>query len=136
MTEIVHDYPPIYDRILQRFPAIAGKAVFFAWGDIIYNPKGVAIPPFIVRHEEVHAARMRGDILGWWERYLDDDMFRLTEELAGHLAEIDALSENTNRQRRRQLLKQTARRLSNPIYGYRLTRHEATELLKAAMEND
>lgn len=128
--EIVIDFPPIYDKIKSVFP-MAGRGVIFAWGNKIYNPSNVHIPPQLIAHEMVHGRRQGNDIGGWWHRYLVEKEFRLAEEVAAHIVEMKyLLGTNPNRQMRRQIFGSTAKRLSNPLYRYGISKVRAQVLLK------
>ena len=128
--EIVIDYPPIYEEIMSVFP-MASRSVIFAWGNKIYNPCNVHIPPQLIAHEHAHGRRQGNDVGGWWRRYLDEKEFRLTEEVAAHIIEMMYLAgPNPNRQIRRQVLRSTAKRLSNPLYRYGISKTQAQVLLK------
>lgn len=118
--EIVHDYPPNYADIIKVFPQAINREVVFAYGDIIYNPLKVAIPPEIIIHENVHRLRQEeyGGADAWWQKYLTDLNFRLMEELLAHRAEYQALCERVpNRKMRRGCLKYVAKKLASPLYG-------------------
>ena len=128
--EIVIDYPPMYDEIKSMFPMV-GRGVIFAWGNKIYNPSNVSIPVQLIAHERVHGARQGSDVSGWWRRYLDEKEFRLTEEIAAHIVEMNILlGPNPNRQMRRQIIRGTAKRLSSPLYRYGISKAKAHVLLK------
>ena len=130
MLEIVIDYPPIYDEIKSVFP-MAGRGVIYAWGNKIYNPYNVSIPPQLIEHERVHGRRQGNDVEGWWRRYLDEKEFRLAEEIAAHIVEMMCLlGPNPNRQMRRQIIRSTAKRLSSPLYRYGISKAQAHVLLK------
>lgn len=116
---IVHDYPPLYDAIDAAFGLELRKDVFrpiFAWGSSIYNPHHVKIPPALIAHESVHGRRQGGDIVGWWRRYIDDQKFRLAEEIPAHVAEYRALARGP---KDRAALVFVAKRMASPLYGYR-----------------
>ncbi len=130
MMEIVMDFPPIYDEIRSVFP-MSSHRVIFAWGNKIYNPDRVSIPPQLIAHEQVHGRRQGSDIHGWWRRYLDEKEFRLAEEILAHIVEMEYLmGPNPNRQTRRQILRSTSKRLANPLYRYGISRDRAQVLLK------
>ncbi len=129
----------MFDQIDRKFH-LAGKPVIFAWGDRIYNPARIDIPGQLLAHEAVHGQRQGNDVRGWWKRYIKDAEFRLAEEIPAHVAEYQWLvlhaAKNGQlhmRQRKRWLLRQTADRLANPIYGYggMCTRTHALAQLKA-----
>lgn len=56
---IVKAYPPLIDEIDAAFK-VRGRSILFAWGDIIFNPAGAAVPPELVAHERVHGDRQLG----------------------------------------------------------------------------
>ena len=133
---VLHEPPPLFDEIVGRFKLQLGAEIIFAWGQVIYNPTNVDIPPQLIAHEEKHGQRQHGNPEGWWRRYLVDDMFRLEEEVHAHIAEYQHLiGPDSIRNQRRSALKETAKRLAAPLYdfGPLVTRKTATELLKSAM---
>ena len=132
MTRIIHDFPPNIRAIAAAFP-IEGRAdIVYAYGDAIYNPHSIDIPPSIVVHEEVHLKRQYGDPEFWWSMYLSNPGFRFDEELRAHQAEYRAAAEAaTNRHQRRATLAAIAKRLSSPLYGSLTTLADAKELVAA-----
>lgn len=112
-------YPPVYKEIVKRFPAVRGQATFYCWGDKIYNPRGIEIPPQLIAHEEAHSERqLRMGVLAWWDAYLNNGQFRLEEELIGHRAEYCFLRDSGMAANAlNQYLKSIANRLSGDIYG-------------------
>jgi len=132
MIERRGEYPPNYPAIRDAFPAIARFKVIFAYGNVIYNPDMMDIPPHVWAHEEVHSARQGRDPVGWWIRYIDDPAFRLEEELLAHAMELQVLTAGASRQIRRSSVKLLARKISAPIYGPMITSKAArTEILEA-----
>lgn len=126
---VVFDYPPIFDEIDAKFH-VRGKKVIFCWGNTIYNPMRIGVPPVLIAHEAVHKAQQKDDIVGWWRRYIDDDEFRFQQELPAHVAEYYALK-GGSRNERRAALKQTAQRLASPLYGRMITPGKAAKLILA-----
>jgi hypothetical protein len=126
-VRIVPEFPPNYAEIQAAFPGIRGRKPFFAWGDIIYNPHRVVIPPELVAHEAVHAQRQGVSPGLWWQRYIADPRFRLMEELLAHVAEYRAYVDNPNcnRHGRRAALKAIAGRLASPLYGGLISARDA-----------
>ena len=119
--------PPLYPEIDQAFN-IEGKSIIFAWGDTIYNPTGVDIPPHLIAHEEEHGRRQGDDVEGWWRKYMVDATFRLEEEIVAHRAEYNYfVDDGAPRQKRRRMLKLIAKRLSSGLYGRMLTYAEAKD---------
>lgn len=119
--------PPNFERIVAAFPKATDKGVIFAYGDTIYNPSGVNVPPALLAHEEVHGQRqqsvgyapnrLNADV--WWEKYITDPEFRYYEELPAHAAEYKAqLRHVKDRNDRAKLALSTAQRLLAPLYNY------------------
>jgi hypothetical protein len=129
---VIVDRPPMFDEINDRFN-VAGKSVLFAWGDAIYNPMGVIIPPCLMDHEAVHGQRqIEMGVENWWRSYISSRAFRLEEEIPAHQAEYQSLlKENSNRNARRGALKQVAKRLSAPLYGRLISSASARKVLAA-----
>lgn len=114
--------PPMFDEILKVFPKAAGPGVIFAWGDTIFNPSGILIPPALLAHEEVHGCRQltrHDQVKQWWAEYLADPEFRYNEELHAHAAELNSLKRSIkDRNQRARLMQATAVRLLAPLYSY------------------
>lgn len=116
--------PPNFDKILAAFPGAANRGVIFAYGDTIYSPSGVTIPPALIAHEEVHGQRQRlmyaqDAVSRWWEQYISDPEFRYDEELHAHAAELNVLKHIVkDRNERAKLAMHTAQRLLAPLYNY------------------
>jgi hypothetical protein len=117
---IVKAYPPNIDAIDAAFQ-VRDKPVFYAFGDVIYNPKGADITPELTAHEAVHGRRQlagvgliaagadelqfmqhvlrtspsealkRQAVDDWWHRYIHEPAFRLEEEIFAHIAEFAEL---------------------------------------------
>lgn len=120
MTIIV-DRPPNFEAILKVFPQAERHGVIFAYGEHVFNPSGVVIPPALIAHEAVHQDRQRKQFTPehWWEMYLTDPGFRYNEEVLSHAAEYRAQVRHIkDRNDRAKLLQATAMRLIAPLYNY------------------
>lgn len=129
--KVIYQYPPIIDQIVERFGVRVRHNVIFSWGDRLYNPDRIQIPPELMAHEQVHGYRQRDDIEGWWDQYIHNIKFRLAEEILAHRAELQYIVEHaTCRQHRRRALKTTAQRLAAPLYGHMISVKNAKIILK------
>lgn len=134
---VVRAFPPLIEEIDAAFN-VRGKAILFAWGDTIFNPAGVDVPPELVVHEQVHGDRQGSEIESWWRRYIGDAEFRLAEELPAHVAEFRKLCEihaprwHSARAMRRTLAAHVARKISSPLYGGLITTDAAKRAILAA----
>lgn len=131
---IIVGYPPLWDEILLAFPGAAQPGVIFSWGDRIFNPYGVPLPPSIIAHEAVHAEQQSNIVAGvvaWWRRYMDEPDFRLAQEIPAHQAELEVLcNESKSRNERRFHIKIVASRLCSPLYGRMISMDRAKAALK------
>lgn len=135
--EIVFEKPPIFDELVKVFPEAAEKGVIFSWGNLIYNPSGGAIPPWLLDHEAVHGTRQTdpywndGTIEDWWKYYIKDAQFRLDEELPAHQKEYKSYCEHVkDREQRARYLHRMAMRLAGPLYGRLITFTRARDLIR------
>jgi hypothetical protein len=125
-VKILVDFPPNIAEIEALVPDVRErKGVLFAYGDAVYNPSGVAIPTWLVKHEEVHLkqqAEFTPDPARWWEMYLADGGFRLQEELPAHQAEWKEFCRHEKRREARaRYLTYISERLAGPLYGRLIT---------------
>jgi hypothetical protein len=128
--KVIIGRPPLWDEIDAAFH-VAGKPVFFAWGDCIYNPEGLAIPPALKAHERVHMEQQRAILpTEWWRRYIADAQFRLDQEIPAHRAEFtEFCRHHSNKNRRAEALEFAARRLSGNLYGCIIPYAQAWEVI-------
>ena len=126
--KIIIANPPNFEEIDRAFK-VAGKPVFFSYGNRIYNPMGVDIDPSLMAHESVHGERQGSDPEGWWKQYLVDPRFRFEEELPAHKAEYREFCRlnPTHKGKQDHALWQIASRLSGPLYG-RLIKYSDAKL--------
>lgn len=129
----VRAYPPNYVELAAAFPWIKGRqGLLYAWGDRVYNPSGITIPPQLWAHEEVHGQQQgdaQGGVEAWWEEYIRDPDSRFHWELEAHRAEFAAYV--GNHASRATYLDTLAARLSGPLYGNLLTLDEARKEITA-----
>lgn len=133
--KVVEARPPNYDEIRRVFPMASAKGVIFTFGQTIYNPSGVEIPPELMSHESVHAQRQGASLDGvmtWWGRYLAEPQFRIEEELLAHRAEYRAFKGMVkDRKLVAQKLEIIAARMSGPLYNNAMTLALAKHLILA-----
>lgn len=121
--------PPIYEECVKRFGVNWKKGIIFTYGDTIhcrFKPH-----KWKVEHEKVHI-RQQEEVgpEAWWNRYFEDEAFRVDQEVEAYRAEIGWLSMyERNIKRRLELIERAVRDLSGPIYGNVLTYDQAKFLL-------
>lgn len=135
--QVIYEKPPNYNEILAAFPAIAGKQMFFAFGDKIYAPhRPRTISRDLQVHESAHGVRQfQMGVLKWWDHYLLDTEFRLAEEVIAYGAQYAELCKiEPSRHARRGNLVILATQLASPIYGNLVSRDKAKRLIADAAE--
>lgn len=120
--KIVIERPPIWDRLDAILPSAQMKRrAIFCWGNTIYNPDNINVTRALLEHEGVHRRQqMRPGTSpeAWWDLYLVDPAFRLSQELPAHQREYWAYCDTTDDRRQRDFYRQQlARRISGPLYG-------------------
>lgn len=131
---IIADYqwPPNYAELVVAFPAIKGiKAVYFCYGDTIYNPAGRPIAPEKIIHEQVHEAQQAAiGVKEWWRRYIDAPAFRLAQEIPAYQAEYKAYCQNyADKNARSKYLNYIATDLAT-MYGIVISKNRAANLIR------
>lgn len=132
--KIIPDFPPNYDEVCRAFN-LRGLHPIFAWGEAIYNPHGIDVPPSLVAHERVHMERQQGDPFGWWRQYIDSGNFRLREEILAHAAELRHMRSDRSipRNQRRTALHLVAQKLAHPLYGSLISVRDAKRVIEVAV---
>jgi hypothetical protein len=130
VSDIVADYPPNIDKIASVLPVKGRDSIVYTYGDTIYFPKGEELPPDLIAHEEVHMGQQAS--MGkdeWWDRYLKDVEFRLSQEVEAYRVQWQYAMDNYNRSHRRQLLDYICDALSSAMYGKIVSKKEAKGLI-------
>jgi hypothetical protein len=126
---IVNDFPPNINEIEKKFD-LDGSMPVFAYGDVLYNPTGGPIADHLMIHEETHERQQKvyGSVQSWWKRYLEDDMFRLTQEVEAYRNQYKSVK-GFPRDWRRKLLKEMVKNLSGKLYGNIVNEEQAKDLI-------
>jgi hypothetical protein len=127
--KIIKGYPPNIDAIRARFGAANVATAIFAYGDAVYVPSGHDLPLHLQAHELTHLIQQDGDPVEWWDKYLKDSDFRLSQELEAYRKQYEHLTKFSNRQQRRWWLDRMSRDLSGPMYGNLTSKDEAKEAI-------
>lgn len=127
--EISHEIPPVYELLNKKFGVKWDDKIIIAYGGKIHC-KDTPAPQKII-HEKVHLDEQKkiGNEL-WWKAYLEDDNFRLQEELKAYRIESNFLKKYIkNREVRFHAINEIADSLSSPVYGSIITKKEALSYL-------
>ena len=132
--KVVQSLPPNFEDIIKAFPSAKSKDVIFTYGDTVYVPNGGQLSPALLAHESVHSERQGSKPDKWWEKYLENAVFRFGEELIAHETEYLEYAQY-GRNARRKALSVIALRLSSPLYGSLITFNEAKRAIKGKSFN-
>lgn len=125
---ILYEYPPNFDKIKEVFPI--KEDTVFTYGDTIYSPKRQKITPDLIIHEDVHVKQQVDPEL-WWNKYLKDKEFRLSQELEAYRAQYKFLcGVISDRNRRGICLHTIASHLSSDMYGNIISYSDAIKAIK------
>lgn len=128
--EITTSYPPNYDDICKVFPVRDKPGIIFTYGSTLHCPNGMNIPGHLMAHEQTHMKQQGNDPKAWWDKYLIDTQFRLSQELEAYRNQYKVLLEQHNREERRTILNSLAKDLSSSIYGNLVDKKQAKLLIQ------
>lgn len=134
MTKISTRKPPahIYDPCVEKWGVDFNKGIVFTYGDTIHSKD--PIPRDLMVHELTHVRQQReieGGADAWWEKYLSDDEFRLSQELEAYRKQYQWVKNNVkDRNQQAKDLQFFAQCLSGPMYGNLMTQREAMKAIK------
>lgn len=128
--KIVQGFPPNIRKINKVFK-LSGFNPIFTYGDTIYNPLGDPISQDLMIHEETHGRQQQAyGPEQWWEMYLENATFRLTQEVEAYGEQYKFLKSVLNRKGRKGILQVLAGNLSSAMYGNIINKKEAEELIE------
>lgn len=150
---IINEKPPVYDAIVENGMRPT-ETTIFAYGDAIYNPGGIEIPPYLIEHEETHCAQQsdKENMLkyidpseriddeklkqkmadAWWGRYLTDPYFRIEQEAEAYARQYDFMCGMIrDGNARTRLLFDLGRILASGIYGSVVKADHARQMIKS-----
>lgn len=114
--KIIHTPPPIFPTLQKKFGVKWDQGIIVTYFPHVYCKTDIS--PDLVIHEGVHLTQQEEmGVEAWWDRYLSDPHFRLSQELEAYQVQYRWAIDNMNRQGRKQLLRKCAKDLSGDIYG-------------------
>ncbi len=127
--QIVKDFPPNIKQLYSKFKITPDTV--FTYGDKLYNPMGNHITQDLMIHEETHERQQK--VYGvdqWWAMYIENPIFRLTQEAEAYGEQYKFLKTVFNRKGRLGALNTLAEHLSSGLYGNIINKKEAKELIE------
>lgn len=119
---------PFYEECRAKFGVDIDKGVVFTYGDTIHARCNISQD--LYEHEYTHSMqqlKMGKDL--WWKVYLENDEFRLKQEVEAYRAQYK-FAKGGNREYNFRFLHRIAMDLSGPTYGGVVTYQEALNLIK------
>ncbi len=124
------EYPPNIKDIRQHFD-LSGDELF-CYGNVLYNPHKKTLTPDLVNHEMVHMGQQNGKTEEWWKLYLEDKVFRASQEIPAYQVQYQTAKKYIkDRNKLFDYLKQLAVNLSGDTYGHVMTLNEAMTAIRA-----
>ena len=133
--QVSNEKPPqwILDAVKEKWGVEWESPVIFTYGDLITTFSG-KMSEDLLAHEGHHTIQQKNfpdGKDGWWKRYLEDDEFRLEQELECYRKQYRWVVEHVpNKQERFRKLKFYAESLSSPMYGDFVGFNKAMQLIK------
>lgn len=124
-----NEFPPNIEKI-RRHLDLTGEEIF-SYGGIIYNPTGKALTDDLINHEMIHAKQQRGQTDEWWKLYLEDPVFRASQEIPAYQVQYQTAKKHIkDRNQLFNYLKQLAMNLSSERYGRVMDFYDAVKAIK------
>lgn len=126
-SKIVLKFPPNYTEIKDYLnPPVES---IYAYDNVIYNPSERQIFEDEEIHEQVHFKQQGKQPKIWWNKYIRDKDFRLSQELEAYATQYQFLKNITLAKDLKEALREMAHALSND-YGLYITYQEAESRIK------
>ena len=123
---------PLLDKVVERFELTLKdlENVIFTYGDTLYSDRDLSLG--LQAHELTHVfQQLKMGVKEWWEKYLSDDEFRLSQELEAYQRQYQVLKEK-NVVTAKMDATRTAGDLSSKMYGGIIEFEEARMLIMGA----
>jgi hypothetical protein len=121
--------PPVYERCEEMFGVKWKKGIIMTYGNTIHCKYRLKEPK--ITHESIHVRQqLETGVEEWWDRYFEDEQFRLDQEVEAYKAEIKWIRHNVKgMDLKSRMIEKIVDDISSEIYGSIVTKKEALELL-------
>jgi hypothetical protein len=123
-----NDYPQFYSQIKHYLPMLEDS--WYTVGNVIYNPKNYYLTPDAIRHEMKHSEQQseyqkgeswiiklpRTRVKEWWNRFLQDPAFRLSQDLPAYQVQLWELETVLDERKLKEMRRLFAKDLNSPLY--------------------
>lgn len=125
------DKSRIYDKLVEKFGVSFDQGTIFTIGNVIYHKKDLTDDLEV--HERTHVSQQLsypGGKWAWWDKYLEDPGFRLSQELEAYRRQCRyARSNYKNREKVNLVIQNSAMALSGKMYGELVDFNKAIDLI-------
>ena len=127
--KVIHSEPKIFEKIKAVFPVDWESGVIVTYGDNVYCSQDIS--PDLEIHEGIHIEQQsKMDKDEWWDKYLTDKSFRLSQEIEAYRRQFDWIKKNIkDKNTAFRIMKFHLDNLCSPMYGSIITTGEAIKLL-------
>jgi hypothetical protein len=119
--------PPVYDLCVKKFGVDFNQGFVFTYGDTVHTK--FPLPSDLIVHESVHIKQQGTKPEEWWDKYLADRDFRLSQEVEAYSAQYQFFARGTDRNLAYRFLLKIAGDLS-VHYDLGISKSEAALLIK------
>lgn len=124
---IIHTKPEIYQRLVDTFGIDWNKGIIITYNGKIYCKTDISDD--LIVHENTHIKQQENQP-DWWDKYIEDKNFRLSQEIEAYKAQYEYVKGNYPRWARRKVLKAIATDLSSYIYGNIISYEDAVKVIQ------
>lgn len=119
----------LYQRLVDTFGVDWNDGIVICYGDTFYCKGQIPPPVFVHELEHVKQQEKIGKDL-WWDLYLSNTSFRLTQETEAYRRQYQFVCDNIlDKNQRFEFLYEMARILSSKMYGNMVDFSEAQRLI-------
>lgn len=133
--KILNTFPPNYKEIKEVFPDVESYKPVFCFGDVVHNPFNIQVKRDLEIHEAVHSKQQGSEPALWWDRYLKDVEFRLSQEVEAYAFQLKYIKSELPERIYRFFLDKISEMLSSSMYGNIISKSKAETKVRKYMQS-
>lgn len=128
---LIHTPAPVYQKLKEKFGVDWHKGLIMSYAPNIHY-KYDTLSDEKWEHEMTHVRQQTAyGLEKWWEDYIADPKFRLSQEIEAYRNEVNFIRKTINdREYRFKLIRQIAKDLSSSMYGNIISCEDAINLFR------
>lgn len=134
--KISADKPPVYDRLKEVFGVEWDEGLVVTYGDTIHVKGGIGLTKDLLAHEATHVGQQTlypGGVEAWWDRYLADKEFRLSQEQEAYGVQLVVIRDEVSNKRKQLARIATIVHSLYTSYGDMMTKDEANDWVASVL---